>query len=138
MRGVLSVGIITLGAIVSGAAPGHGPIPTLTLSGHWHVAEIDGRAFKGGTGLELRGTRDAIWWDPSCAGLFRHYRIQGHRFTTSGYRNGEAPTIMCTIAPPAEIEAAFKVLAGATKTDRMGDHGLVLEGGGHVLVLFSH
>jgi hypothetical protein len=124
-------------AMRADAATALKPAPVTSLAGEWRVAGLDGQPVEGATGLALRGSKTRIWWEPRCAGFVRHYRMRGSRISITGYRKGEAPQVICLIAPPAEIARAFTALDAAKRVRRTANNGIELSGGGYSLLLFS-
>jgi hypothetical protein len=113
-----------------------------TLEGEWRVAGIDGQPLDQPIGLALSASKDEIWWAPRCAGFVRSYRIHGTsiRFapdTSVRPDSSGNPPPVCTIAPPASVNAVLTALDAADAVVRTPANAIEISGGGHSLTLFS-
>ena len=116
--------------------------PVATLVGEWRVAGIDGAPPDAEHGLALSADAREIWWEPRCAGMILGYTIDGLAIET-GPRVSEPPAStstpapVCLIGQPAELPAISRALQTATRVGRTAENGVLIEGGGHSLLLFS-
>lgn len=124
------------------AAPPRQAVLTVTsLSGAWRVAAIDGKPLNEPYGLALTGDENRLWWEPACAGIIRNYRINGGsvRFTpTSPPVPAGSPTRpVCTIGLTPRLVDVSRALDAASTISRTPENGILIEGGGHSITLFS-
>jgi hypothetical protein len=131
---------------------GRGVEPTgmaTSLAGEWRVARIDDQSLEEPYRLALSGSATEIWWEPRCAGQVRTYRIDGRRIaipvqspvpvptpTRSGAPVTPPPPI-CAIGLPPRLADAMRALDAAETVVRTPGNGILLEGGGHSVLLFS-
>jgi hypothetical protein len=112
-----------------------------SLAGEWRVAGIDGRPLNESYGLPLRADEGRLWWEPLCAGMSRNYRIEGQaiRFnpTRPPRRSGEETQPVCAIGLPPRLDEVFRALDAATEVGRTEENGILIQGGGHSVTLFS-
>lgn len=113
-----------------------------SLAGEWRVAGIDGGEFNESYGLALSADAEEIWWDPRCAQHIRGYTIDGHAIefgpaTTEPPVSTSTPAPVCAIGPPPRLSEVFRALDAATRIGRTSSNGVLIEGGGHSLLLFS-
>ena len=135
---VILLAFLTLGAPASASpAVERTSTPVTTLAGKWRVTAVDDVSVDSSLGLTLRADARRIWWEPSCAGMVRYYRLIKARVHVSGYPRNEAPTIICPLAPPREMVGVFAAIDSATKVRRTSGTSVELSGGGHSLLLFS-
>ena len=127
-------------------APGAAPAPeTLvdSLAGEWRVAGIDGVALDEPVGIALSGDGDELWWEPRCAGLVRSYRISGPSIAfgpagdAAALPRGAPPPPVCAIAVPPRITDLTRAIDSAETVGRTPANGIMIEGGGHSVLLFS-
>ncbi|MWV26582.1 hypothetical protein [Aurantiacibacter rhizosphaerae] len=125
-------------------APPTTPIsPIETLAGEWRVAGIDGEELDEAYGLALSADDADIWWEPRCANVAFGYRIDGlnletgtaESFATVG-PDGNPPPI-CTVGKPARLADVTRALDLAETVGRTPSNGVLIEGGGHSVLLFS-
>lgn len=122
-------------------APSSEPLsPIQTLAGEWRVAGIDGEPFDEPYGLALSANDDEIWWEPRCANAAWSYRIDGLDLVTG--EGGptapvEPPPPRCTVNPPPRLSDVARALENAQRVGRTRSNGILLEGGGHSLTLYS-
>lgn len=122
------------------------PAPTLepiaTLAGEWRVAGIDGEPLDESYGLALIADEKEIWWEPRCAGMIRGYTIDGLALAT-GPRvtdppaSTSTPAPVCLIARPPRLNDVARALQTAERVGRTPENGVLIEGGGHSVTLFS-
>ncbi|WP_162925128.1 hypothetical protein [Aurantiacibacter odishensis] len=114
-----------------------------TLAGEWRVAGIDGEPFDEPYGLALSADGEEIWWEPRCANFAFSYRIEGLRITTGEGRPsnpvepGAPPPPVCTVGIPPRLNEVARALDVADTVGRLPSNGVLIEGGGHSITLFS-
>ncbi len=114
-----------------------------TLAGEWRVAGIDGAPFDEPYGLALSASTQEIWWEPRCANFAFSYRIDGLRITTGEGRPsapvepGAPPPPVCAIGIPPRLGDVARALDLAEYVGRTASNGVLIEGGGHSLTLYS-
>ena len=115
--------------------------PTISLSGDWRVAGIDGAEFNEPVGIALKGDEGAIWWEPRCAGVARGYQVSGRsiRFRSlEPPRSPDSPTApVCAIGLPPRLNEIFAALDAATTIERTPANGIQISGAGRSVTLFS-
>lgn len=117
--------------------------PIETLAGEWRVAGIDGEPFDEPYGLALSADAEEIWWEPRCANFAFSYRIEGLRITTGEGRPsnpvepGAPPSPVCTGGIPPRLDDVARALDLADTVGRLPSNGVLIEGGGHSITLFS-
>ncbi|WP_338242484.1 hypothetical protein [Aurantiacibacter hainanensis] len=117
--------------------------PVETLAGEWRVAGIDGEPFDEPYGLALSASEDEIWWEPRCANAAWTYRIDGLTLQTgtaepdAPVAPGAPPPPVCTVNPPPRLSDVSRALDSAERVGRTPSNGVLLEGGGHSLTLYS-
>ena len=117
--------------------------PILTLAGEWRVAGIDGEPLDEPYGLALSANEEEIWWEPRCANFAFGYRIEGLRLKTGAARppvpvaSGAPPPPVCTIGIPPRLDEVSRALQLADTIGRTNSNGVLIEGGGHSLTLYS-
>ena len=117
--------------------------PIETLAGEWRVAGIDGEPFDEPYGLALSADAEEIWWEPRCANFAFSYRIEGLRITTGEGRPSNPvepdapPPPVCTVGIPPRLDEVARALDLADTVGRLPSNGILIEGGGHSVTLFS-
>jgi len=125
------------------AAPSRSLTSVTTLAGEWCVAGIDGQPLDEPVGIALSGDAGQLWWEPRCAGLVRRYRIsgQGIAFGPAGdavkVAPGGSPPPVCAIALPPRLSDVARALDRARTVGRTAANGILIEGAGHSVLLFS-
>lgn len=126
-----------------------GPAAVATLAGHWRIAGIDGQALDEPYGIALTADSREIWWEPRCAGVGWTYRIDGHRLAVgpieaekprAGPTTVEDPASVpdiCTIGLPERLADVGAALLAARRIRRTASNGIMIEGDGRSLLLFS-
>jgi hypothetical protein len=109
---------------------------------------IDGQPLDEPYRLALSGSATEIWWEPRCAGQIRTYRIDGRRIAIpvqspvpipAPTRDGAPatpPPPICAIGLPPRLDDAMRALDAADTIVRTPGNGVLLEGGGHSVLLF--
>ncbi len=125
-------------------APPASPLsPVETLAGEWRVAGIDGQPLDEPYGLALSADDTEIWWEPRCANFAFGYRIDGFTLDTGTARPDgpmtplETPPPVCAIGIPPRLSDVARVLDLAESVGRTPSNGILIEGGGHSLTLYS-
>lgn len=118
------------------------PLPPVTsLSGAWRVAAIDGKTLDEPYGLALTGDQDRLWWQPTCAGMIRKYRIDGRSIRIGSVhpeaKAGSPTSIVCAIGLPPRLREVFRALDAASHVNRTPENGVLIGGGGYSVTLFS-
>ena len=108
--------------------------PAVMIAGEWRVAGVDGKPFERPYGLALSATSGHIWWEPGCAGQGRRFTISGTAFRAD---RPSPPGEVCDIAVPPELEQIWDVLVVADTIARTPQNGVLIEGGGRSVLLFS-
>lgn len=108
--------------------------PAVDLAGEWRVAGIDGKPFDRPYGLALSATANEILWEPGCAAQRRGFTISGDNFRMD---SPIPPGEVCDIAIPDELLQVWDVLSAASKIRRTPENGVLIEGGGRSVLLFS-
>ena len=117
--------------------------PIESLAGEWRVAGIDGEPFDEPYGLALSADGEEIWWEPRCANAAWSYRLDGLELVTgegeptAPVTPGAPPPPVCTVNPPARLADVARALDSAERVGRTPSNGILLEGGGHSLTLYS-
>lgn len=117
--------------------------PIVTLAGEWRVAGIDGEPLDEPYGLALSANEEEIWWEPRCANFAFDYRIEGLRLETGAasppvpVAPGAPPPPVCTIGIPPRLDEVSRALQLADTIGRTNSNGVLIEGGGHSLTLYS-
>ena len=117
--------------------------PIETLAGEWRVAGIDGEPLDEPYGLALSGSEEEIWWEPRCANLAFSYRIDGLSMATGDaepaapVEPGAPPPPVCAIGIPLRLDDVSRALRQAETVGRTSSNGVLIEGGGHSLTLYS-
>lgn len=120
--------------------------PSISLTGEWRVAGIDGREFDEPYGIALSATREEIWWEPRCAGQSVRYRIVNDRFVVvepppapppPPGATRPPPPVVCTIAIPDRLPDVMNAIRAADRIERTPANGIQLSGNGRSLTLFS-
>lgn len=116
--------------------------PIETLEGEWRVAGIDGEAWDESSGLALSADAQEIWWEPRCAAYIQGYTIDGLRIeigprVTDPPLATDMPPPVCAIGLPPRLTEVFQALQTAETVGRTPENGVLLEGGGRSLLLFS-
>lgn len=94
-------------------------------------------------GLALSADDEEIWWEPRCANFAFRYTIEGLRLTTGDatptipVEPGAPPPPVCAIGIPPRLDDVSRVLQLADTVGRTPSNGVLIEGGGHSLTLFS-
>ncbi len=114
-----------------------------TLAGEWRVAGIDGQPLNEPYGLALSADEEEIWWEPRCANVAFSYRIDGLKLETGTSRpdapvgtDGNPPPV-CAISIPPRLNDVARALDLAETVGRTPSNGLLIEGSGHSITLFS-
>ncbi len=113
-----------------------------SLEGEWRVAGIDGEEVNEPYAIALSADGREIWWEPRCAGMLRRYTIDGNAFTAGPHTNippaaGSLPPPVCAIALPPRLNDVVRALDTADRVERTLANGILIEGGGHSVLLFS-
>lgn len=128
---------------VAPAPPSQALSPIKTLAGDWRVAGIDGEPLDETYGIALRADDEEIWWEPRCANFAFAYTINGLRISTGDaepavpVEPGAPPPPVCTVAIPPRLAEVGRALDLAETAGRTPANGVLIEGGGHSLTLFS-
>ena len=121
--------------------PSYAAEPSISLSGYWRVAGIDGTEFDEPVGIALKGDEAAIWWEPRCAGVARGYQITGRSITFKSLESPRAPDSptapVCAIGLPPRLNDVFAALDAATSVERTPANGIQIAGGSRSVTLFS-
>ena len=114
-----------------------------TLAGEWRVAGIDEQPLNKSYGLALSADEEEIWWEPRCANFAFSYRIDGLKLETGTPRpyapvgpDGNPPPV-CAIGIPPRLSDVARALDLAETVGRTSANGVLIEGGGHSVLLFS-
>ena len=114
-----------------------------SLAGEWRVAGIDGQPLDEPYGLALSGDDSEIWWEPRCANFAFGYRIEGLTLETGTARpvapvgpDGNPPPV-CAVTIPPRLADVARALDLAETVGRTPSNGVVIEGSGHSLTLYS-
>ena len=110
-------------------------VEEIDLVGHWRVAGIDGKEVDEPRALALRIDEEHIWWEPSCAGEFRLYRISGTGFSASAEPGPGGP--ICTIPRAPELPRLWSAFEASDTIERTPENGVKISGGGRSVTLFS-
>jgi hypothetical protein len=117
------------------------PAPAITLTGEWRVAAIDGAALDEPVGIALTGDEARLWWAPVCAGMSRTYSIRGNIVAFGSTRPalppGSATPLVCAIGLPPRLADVFRALDAADRIVRTPENGILIEGEGRSVTLFS-
>ena len=113
------------------------------LIGEYRVAGIDGREVQGDIGIALSIDGPMLSYEPTCAGfVWKIAERRGEvRFERApGYgptRQPDGSTLVCAVAVPAEFERLGRAIDAAQRAWRTPANGILLEGGGRSVTLFS-
>jgi hypothetical protein len=129
------------GAVKARPEPEQPSEAPISLSGEWRVAGIDGTPLNETYGLPLRADERRLWWEPLCAGMSRNYLIKGRSIQFSPIRSppppGQSTPPVCAIGLPPRLDQVFRALDAATEVSRTAENGILIEGNGHSVTLFS-
>lgn len=119
------------------ADPATMPERVATLAGEWRVAKIDGRPLDEPIGLAISGDDASVWWEPTCAGVIRRYRIEGRSISFSRTGPHDGSKEVCEIALPPRLNDVFRAFDEAETIVRTPSNGVLISGRAHDVTLFA-
>ena len=126
------------------APDGSQPITAIgDLIGEYRVAGIDGSEVQGDTGIALSIDGPLLSYEPTCAGFVWNIAEQdgGFAFTRApGYgpsRQPDGSVAVCAVAVAPEQRRLGEAIDAAGRAWRTPANGILLEGGGRSVLLFS-
>jgi len=113
------------------------------LVGEYRVAGIDRAELRTDFGIALSIDGPRLSYEPTCAGFvwdvtgeygaFRFDRVSQYPAPAPG----EAPAPVCAVAVAPELRQLGKAIDAAERAWRTPANGVLIEGGGHSVLLFS-
>jgi len=123
---------------------GSTPIARLgDLLGEYRVAGIDGEELGGDQGIAVSIDGPILSFEPTCAGFVWNIAEDGSDFVFTrapGYgptRQTDGSVMVCAVAVPSEFHRLGQAIDAARGAWRTPANGVLLEGGGRSVLLFS-
>lgn len=117
--------------------------PVGDLNGEYRVAGIDGAELGGDLGIAVSIDGPMLSYEPTCAGFVWNIAEEGGEFSFTrapGYgptRQPDGSVMVCAVAVPAEFDRLGRAIDVAQRAWRTPTNGVLLEGGGRSVLLFS-
>ena len=114
-----------------------------SIVGEYRVAGIDNEALDIGEGIAVSITATTISYEPTCLGYSWDYEYsQGALATERTPGVGpelreDGSVVSCLVAVPPEFDKVASVFADPDRVFTTPENGLLFEGGGHSVTLFS-
>ena len=113
------------------------------LAGEYRVAGIDGAELQAGFGVALSIDGPMLSFEPTCAGFVWSIAEDAGAFAFArapGFGPSPQPdgsVLACAVAVPPELRQLGSAIDGARRAWRTPANGVLLEGGGRSVLLFS-
>ena len=113
------------------------------LVGEYRVAGIDGAGLQADFGIAVSIDGPMLSYEPTCAGFVWTIAEDAGAFTftrSPGFgptRQPDGTIAVCAVAVPPEMERLGAAVDAARRAWRTPANGILLEGGGHSVLLFS-
>jgi len=124
----------------AGAAPdGSTPITAVgDLLGEYRVAGVDGEELGGQSGIAVSIDGPVLSFEPTCAGFVWNIAEgnEGFAFTRAN-RQADGTVVACAIAVPPEYDRLGTAIDAVRHAWRTPANGVLLEGAGRSVLLFS-
>jgi hypothetical protein len=113
------------------------------LVGEYRVAGIDGTEVQGSIGIALSIDGPMLSYEPTCAGFVWDIAAEAGHFTltrAAGYgpaRQPDGTFVVCAVAVSPEQRRLAEAIDAARRAWRTPSNGILLEGRGRSVMLFS-
>jgi hypothetical protein len=125
------------------APDGSAPITAIgDLLGEYRVAGMDGQPLDAPIGIAVSIDGPMLSYEPSCAGFvwslkFEDGRLVTHRFGEAHAAPDVPPPPVCAVAIFPEQRQLAEAFDAAERVSRTAANGILFEGGGRSVLLFS-